>query len=85
MAGDECDKPLETYFSFGSHANYYVENGMGRYIMVEEAKAIVAKSEAEGLVDAMELMQKPGHQLYEPPGTGAETYIRIMQERGKIY
>ena len=35
-------------------------------------------------VDAIELIKKPEDQLYEPPKTGTETYIRIMQERGKI-
>jgi electron transport complex protein RnfB len=35
-------------------------------------------------VDAIELIKKPVNRLYEPPQTGAETYIRIMQERGKI-
>ena len=174
LAGEECDKSVENCFSFGSHADYYVENGMGRYITIEEAKAIVKKNEEEGLVmqpfnaqkvggmcsccgdccgvlrslkmhpspatmvqsnyfarvdeaectgcetcvercqidaievvdgistidlnrcigcglcvttcpvDAIELIQKPEEQLYEPPKTGAETYIRIMQERGKI-
>lgn len=34
--------------------------------------------------EAIELIKKPEDQLYEPPRTGAETYIRIMQERGKI-
>jgi heterodisulfide reductase subunit A-like polyferredoxin len=34
--------------------------------------------------EAIELIKKPEDQLYEPPKTGAETYIRIMQERGKI-
>jgi len=33
---------------------------------------------------AIELIKKPEDQLYEPPKTGAETYIQIMQERGKI-
>ena len=174
LVGEECDKSIENCFSFGSHADYYVENGMGRYITIEEAKAIVKKNEEEGLVmqpfnsqkvggmcsccgdccgvlrslkmhpspaemvqsnyfarvdeagctgcetcvercqidaievvdgistidlnrcigcglcvttcpvDAIELIQKPAEQLYEPPKTGAETYIRIMQERGKI-
>ena len=174
LAGEECDKQIENCFSFGSHAEYYVENGMGRYIAIEEAKAIVKKNEEEGLVmqpfnaqkvggmcsccgdccgvlrslkmhpspaemvqsnyyarvdeaectacetcvercqieaievvdgistidlnrcigcglcvttcpvDAIELIQKPVDQLYEPPKTGTETYIRIMQERGKL-
>lgn len=174
LAGEECAKHIENCFSFGSHADYYVENGMGRYITNDEAKAIVKKNEEDGLVmqpfnaqkiggmcsccgdccgvlrslkmhpspaemvhsnyfvrvdeaectgcetcvercqmeaievvdgisvidlkrcigcglcvttcpvDAIELIQKPEDQLYEPPETGAETYIRIMQERGKI-
>jgi len=174
LAGKECDKPVENCFSFGSHADYYVENGMGRYITKEEAQQIVKKNEEDGLVmqpfnsqkiggmcsccgdccgvlrslkmhpkpaemvqsnyyaavdesactgcetcvdrcqmdaievvdgistihlvrcigcglcvttcpvDAIELIQKPEDQLYQPPKTGAETYIRIMQERGKI-
>ncbi|CAB1076150.1 Uncharacterized di-4Fe-4S ferredoxin domain-containing protein, Dalk_0169 type [Olavius algarvensis Delta 1 endosymbiont] len=174
LAGEECDKSVENCFAFGSHAEYYVETGMGRYITIEEAKAIVKQNEVEGLVmqpfnsqkvggmcsccgdccgvlrslkmhpspaemvqsnyfarvdeaectgcetcvercqidaievvdgistidlnrcigcglcvttcpvDAIELIKKPEDQLYEPPKTGAETYIRIMQERGKL-
>ena len=174
LAGKTCEKPAENCFSFGSHAEYYVENGMGRYITKEEAKEIVKKNEEAGLVmqpfnsqkiggmcsccgdccgvlrslkmhpspaemvqsnyfaqvdeaectgcetclercqmaaidvtdgiaaiqlercigcglcvttcptDAIQLIQKSEDQLYEPPMTGAETYIRIMQERGKI-
>ena len=34
--------------------------------------------------EAIELIKKPEDQLYEPPKTGRETYIRIMQERGKL-
>ncbi|MGD8290786.1 MAG: 4Fe-4S binding protein [Desulfobacterales bacterium] len=169
-----CDKPQENCFAFGSHAEYYVENGMGRYISIEEAKAIVKNNEEDGLVmqpfnsrkiggmcsccgdccgvlrslkmhptpaemvqsnyfaqvdesectgcetcldrcqmdaidvtdgiagidlercigcglcvttcptDAIELIKKAADRLYEPPKTGAETYIRIMQERGKL-
>ncbi len=45
-----CDKPLETCFMFGSHAHYYVENGMGRYIRIDEAKEIVKRNEEAGLV-----------------------------------
>jgi ferredoxin len=50
LAGKECDKPLENCFSFGSHADYYVENGMGRYITKADAKAIIIKNEQDGLV-----------------------------------
>src|SRR6056297_777180 len=49
-AGEGCDKPLETCLLFGSHASYYVDNGLGRYIDKEEAKAIVKKSDEAGLV-----------------------------------
>ena len=174
LAGKGCDRFQDNCFSFGSHADYYVENGMGHYITIDEAKAIVKKNEEEGLVmqpfnsrkiggmcsccgdccgvlrslkmhptpatmvqsnyfarideeactgcetclercqmaaidvtdgiaeialercigcglcvttcstEAIELIKKPEDQLYEPPKTGTETYIRIMRERGKI-
>jgi Na+-translocating ferredoxin:NAD+ oxidoreductase subunit B len=45
-----CDKPLEACFSFGSHAHYYVENHMGRYVNKEEAKDILRRNEDAGLV-----------------------------------
>ena len=173
-AGKGCDKPMEACFLFGSHAQYYVDNHMGRFIDKEEAKAIVAQNEAAGLVmqpfnaqrmggmcsccgdccgmlrslkkqpvpaaavksnyyavvededcigcgdclercqmeailleddlarvdrnrcigcglcvtrcpsDALRLVKKEADQLYEPPASGMETYIRIAQERGKI-
>jgi ferredoxin len=174
LAGEKCDKPLENCFSFGSHAAYYVENGMGRYISKEEAKEIIVANEKAGLVmqpfnsqkaggmcsccgcccgvlrsikmqpvpadavrsnyyavvdedecsgcetcmercqmdaiqlkddiasidldrcigcglcistcptEAMQLVQKTVAKQYEPPQSGAETYIRIAQERGKL-
>jgi len=48
--GEGCDKPVEACFLFGSHASYYVDNGMGRFITKEEAKEIIAKNEEAGLV-----------------------------------
>ena len=45
-----CDKPMEACFLFGSHASFYVDNGMGRFITPEEAKEIAGKNEAAGLV-----------------------------------
>jgi len=45
-----CDNPLETCIIFGSFAEYYVENGIGRYITEEEAIAIVNRSDELGLV-----------------------------------
>ncbi len=174
LADHDCDKPMENCFTFGSHAEYYVENGMGRFITKEEAKQIVINNEEAGLVmqpfnskkvggmcsccgdccgmlrslkkqpnpaeavqsnyyaqveeelctgcetcvdrcqmdavevvdgistvllnrcigcglcvttcptEAIQLIKKSEDQLYEPPKSGVETYIRIMQERGKI-
>jgi ferredoxin len=172
--GKGCDKPMEACLIFGSHASYYVDNGMGRYITKDEAKEIVRKNEEAGLViqpfnsqfaggmcsccgcccgmlrslkkqaspaeavksnyfaqidadectgcetcvdrcqmdaiemlddkaaitlkrcigcglcvttcptEAIRLVKKSDDQLYLPPQTGMETYIRIAQERGKI-
>jgi electron transport complex protein RnfB len=45
-----CNKPMEACFLFGSHASFYVDNGMGRFITSEEAKDIARKNEAAGLV-----------------------------------
>jgi Na+-translocating ferredoxin:NAD+ oxidoreductase RNF subunit RnfB len=174
LTGERCDKPLENCFSFGSHAAYYVENGMGRYISIDEAKEIVIANEKAGLVmqpfnsqkaggmcsccgcccgvlrgikslpvpadavksnyyavvdadectgcetcidrcqmdaitmvddiaqialercigcglcvttcptEALSLVKKADDQLYEPPKSGGETYIRIASERGKL-
>jgi Na+-translocating ferredoxin:NAD+ oxidoreductase subunit B len=168
-----CDKPLEACFSFGSHAQYYVENHMARYITREEAKDILRRNEEAGLViqpfnsqmvggmcsccgdccgmlrslkkqphpansvqssyyaavnpedcvgcetcldrcqmdaitmvddravidlnrcigcglcvtscatEALRLVKKPEETIYKPPESGAETYIRLAEERGK--
>jgi electron transport complex protein RnfB len=45
-----CEKPLEVCFQFGSHAQYYVSNSMGRFITQEEALAIIDRCEEAGLV-----------------------------------
>jgi NAD-dependent dihydropyrimidine dehydrogenase PreA subunit len=174
LAGRDCDKSHDNCFSFGSHADYYVENGLGRYICKEEARQIVIRNEEAGLVmqpfnsqkvggmcsccgdccgmlrslkkqpnpaeavqsnyyarvdeelctgcetcvdrcqmeavevidgisavllnrcigcglcvttcptEAIHLVKKADDQLYEPPKSGVETYMRIMQERGII-
>ncbi len=55
-----CDKPREVCLSFGSHADYYVENGMGRYITQEEALAVLDISEKAGLVNQPANMVNPG-------------------------
>jgi ferredoxin len=55
-----CAKPREVCLSFGSHADYYVENKLGRYITQEEALAVLDRSEAAGLVNQPANMINPG-------------------------
>ena len=55
-----CKKPKEVCFSFGSHADYYVENGLGRFITQEEALAVLDKCEESGLVNQPANMINPG-------------------------
>jgi NAD-dependent dihydropyrimidine dehydrogenase PreA subunit len=50
MLGEGCDRPEEACLVFGSAADYYVTNGMGRDIDLEEALAILALAEETGLV-----------------------------------
>ena len=45
---------------FGSHADYYVENKMARFIDQEEALAILDKAEEAGLVNQPANMVNPG-------------------------
>jgi electron transport complex protein RnfB len=55
-----CDKPLEVCLSFGSHAGYYVDRGMGRWIGQEEALQILDQCERAGLVPQPLNTQDPG-------------------------
>jgi Pyruvate/2-oxoacid:ferredoxin oxidoreductase delta subunit len=45
---------------FGSHADYYVENKLGRYISREEALAVLDTCEKAGLVNQPANMINPG-------------------------
>ena len=175
LTDNNCEKPEEVCFTFGSHSQYYVDNGMARFITKQEAFEILKKGEEAGLVmqpfntkgkiggmcsccgdccgvlrsikmqpkpaefvksnyyavldedecsgcetcidrcqvdaitatdgiahinldrcigcglcittcpsDAISLNKKSDEQLYEPPPSGAETYMRIAKERGKF-
>ena len=55
-----CGKPLEVCFSFGSHADYYVDKGMARRINLEEAVAILDLCEEAGLVPQPYNAKNPG-------------------------
>ncbi|MEJ5348262.1 MAG: 4Fe-4S dicluster-binding protein [Desulfosoma sp.] len=50
MVGKGCDRPLETCLVFGSGAQYYEENGLGRPIDQEEAHKILEMAEEHALV-----------------------------------
>ncbi len=55
-----CDKPREACFQFGSHAQYYVDKGMGRLITEEEALQIIDKCDEAGLVPQPFVSQDAG-------------------------
>lgn len=46
----ECDRPLETCLTFGAGAQYYIENGIGREITIDEALRVLDLAEESGLV-----------------------------------
>ncbi len=50
LLDEACDKPVEVCFMAGSHADYYVERDMGRWVTQEEALEILDKCEEAGLV-----------------------------------
>ena len=55
-----CDKPVEVCLMAGSHADYYVDKGMGRWITQEEAIEILDDCEKAGLVPQPFNAQNPG-------------------------
>jgi len=55
-----CEKPIEVCLTFGSHADYYVKKGMGRWITQEEALKVLDQSEEAGLVPQPYNAQNPG-------------------------
>lgn len=50
MVGEGCDRPEEACLVFNRGADYYIENGLGREIGVEEALDILETAEETGLV-----------------------------------
>jgi Na+-translocating ferredoxin:NAD+ oxidoreductase subunit B len=50
LLGKECSYPQEVCLGFGDFARYYVENGWGRQIDLEETFKILELAEKEGLV-----------------------------------
>lgn len=60
LLDSQCDKPLEVCFLFGSHAQYYVDKGMGRFIEQEEALRIIESCNEYGLVSQPFMAQDAG-------------------------
>lgn len=50
LLGKECSYPQEVCIGFGDFARYYIDNGMGRQIDLEETLKILELAEKEGLV-----------------------------------
>jgi NAD-dependent dihydropyrimidine dehydrogenase PreA subunit len=59
LFGKDCGKPLEVCFMFGPMGEYYIDNGLGREVNVEEAIEILRKAQDAGLVTQPAGAQKP--------------------------
>lgn len=59
IIGKGCDKPLETCLMFGSMAEYYIDNNLGRKISTDEAIAIVRNAQKHGMVTQPGTAQNP--------------------------
>jgi ferredoxin len=55
-----CGKPLEVCFVFGSHADYFVENGLARFVGLDEAIAALKGAQKAGLVTQPFNVTNPG-------------------------
>ena len=60
LAGEGCDKPIESCLVFGGGADYYLRNGLGRLIDQEEALRILKEADRAGLVLQPGNSQKAG-------------------------
>lgn len=59
LMGAGCSRPEETCFMFGSMAEYYIDNKLGRRVDKDEALKIVAKAQKSGLVTQPATSQNP--------------------------
>ncbi|MGB4267677.1 MAG: 4Fe-4S binding protein [Spirochaetota bacterium] len=59
IVGKGCDKPMETCLMFGSMAEYYIDNNLGRKISADEAIAIVKEAQRHGMVTQPGTAQNP--------------------------
>ena len=54
-----CDSPMEACIMVGPMAEYYIENGMGRRITLDEAMKIIEDAHAAGLVTQTQSVTRP--------------------------
>ncbi len=59
MVGKACDRPVEVCFMFGSMAQYYLDNDMGRQVDADEAIRILKEAQDAGLVTQPATSQNP--------------------------
>jgi Na+-translocating ferredoxin:NAD+ oxidoreductase subunit B len=60
LIGEQCSRPSEVCFHFGSGTHFFVENGLARYIGQAEALDILKKGVEASLVCQMSSSQNPG-------------------------
>jgi electron transport complex protein RnfB len=61
MVGEGCNRPEESCLVFGSGADFYLENGLGRMINQGEALRILEEADRAGLVLQPNNAQKAGN------------------------
>jgi len=54
-----CGKPMEVCFMFGPMGQYYIDNGLGHQITLDEAYGILDKAQELGLITQPASSQKP--------------------------
>ncbi len=59
LFGKDCGKPMEVCFMFGPMGQYYIDNGFGRRIDLDEALAIQNKAHDAGLITQPAAAQEP--------------------------
>ncbi len=60
VVDQDCGKPMEACFMFGSMGQYYLDRDMGRKITLEEATDILTKCRDAGLVTQPATSENPG-------------------------
>lgn len=59
LQDEGCHRPVETCFMFGSMAQYYIDNNLGRRVDKAEALRIVAEAQRAGCVTQPSTSQNP--------------------------